>query len=173
MKTTRWQVTCLILGLVFIGGGVAAEPQPQKAATGAKQEMKQHKMHGRMMHHMQGYAGVVIKQAEALGLTDKQLGKIVRIQMAEKKRRKEFMGKLHKSMKTALSGLRNPAVDEEAIRKAGTAHAADFEALIDAALQAREKINAVLTPEQRTKLKAMKPAMSGKEAGNRMGGADS
>ncbi len=168
MKATRWQVTCLILGLVFLGGGVAAEPQSQKAAAGAKQEMKQHKMqkmHGRMKHHMKSYADVVIKQAEALGLTDEQLGKIVRIRMAEKKSRKELMAKLHKSMKKALDGLRNPAVDDAEIRKTGAAHAADFDVLIDAALKAREKINAVLTPEQRTKLKAMKHSMGDKDAG--------
>lgn len=168
MKATKPQMTCLILGLVFLGGAIAAEPQSQKAAPGTKQAMKQHKMqkmHGRMRHHEKSYADAVIKQAEALGLTDEQLGKIVRIQMAEKKHRKELMGKLHKSMQTALSGLRNPAADDAEIRKAGAAHAADFDALIDAALQAREKINAVLTPEQRAKLNAMKSSMSDRGPG--------
>jgi Spy/CpxP family protein refolding chaperone len=174
MKATKRYLTSLILCLLFLGGSVGAEPQ--KAASSAKQEMKPHKMqkmHGRMKHHMKSYADMVIKQTEALGLSDEQLGKIVRIQMAEKTSRKELTAKLHKSMKKALDELRNPAVDEDAIRKTGAEHAADFDALIEAALQAREKIDAVLTPEQRAKLKATKPAMSDNEAANTTGGGES
>ena len=166
-------MTGLLFGLLFVGCGIAAESKYQQG-TITKQEAKQQKMEKKkqkreekqqmqmkqrgMKQKAKSYGEVVLEQAEALDLTDEQLGKIMRIQMTNKKTRKELIDQPHKSMKKALKELRNPSADEALIRKAGATHTADFDALIEAELKMRKKIDAVLTRKQKTKLKAMKPS---------------
>ena len=87
MKIAKWQVTGLLFGLLFVGCGVAAESKYQQD-TIAKQEVKQQKMQMKqrgMKQKAKSYGEVVLEQAETLDLTDEQLGKIMRIQMTNKK----------------------------------------------------------------------------------------
>jgi Spy/CpxP family protein refolding chaperone len=109
-----------------------------------------------MKHKVKSYGEVVLEQTEVLDLTDEQLGRITRIHMTNKKIRKKLLEQPHKSMKKVFKTLRNPAADESMIRKAGARHSTDFDVLLEAELQVRKKIDAVLTPKQRTKLIAMK-----------------
>ena len=82
---------------------------------------------------------MVLEQAETLNLTDEQLGKIMRIQMTNKKARKELLAQPHKSMKKALKALRDPAENVASIRIAGRAHTDDFDALVEAEIATRNK----------------------------------
>ncbi len=148
-------IPILLLGLVVGGGALSVEHDPGQG--GQKHEMKggMEGEHGRMRHGMPGYAHTVLMHAEALKLTDEQIGKIVRIKMGHQKQHQERMESLHKSMKAAREGLMDPSTDEAGIRKASKGHAAAFEAMIGAALKARDEIDAVLTPEQKEQLKAL------------------
>ncbi len=162
MKIAKWQVTGLLLGLLFMGYGVAAE------SVDSKQEVKQQKIEKKqkkgMKHKVKSYGEIVLEQTEALDLTDEQLGKIMRIQMANKKPRKELLDQPHKSMKKALKALRDPAADEASIRKAGATHTTDFDVFIEAEIKVRNKIDAVLTTKQRMTLKATKLLIEDKAA---------
>ena len=109
-----------------------------------------------MKKKAKSYSAVVLEQAEVLELTDEQLGKIMRIQMNNKKTRKKLLDQPRKSMTKALKELRNPAASVASIRKAGRAHTDDFDALVEAEIKVRKKIDAALTTKQRKKLKAMK-----------------
>ena len=169
MKITKPQITSLLFSLLFLSCSIAnAEYKPY-----TEQDTKQQKMEERqqkkedkkedmkmkqkgMKQKVKSYSEVVLEQAKALELTDQQLGKILRIQMTNKKTRKELLAKPHKSMKKALKELRNPVADEASIRKAAKAHTDDFDTLVDAELKVRKNINDVLTPKQREKLKTMK-----------------
>ena len=107
-----------------------------------------------MKQKAKSYSAVVLEQAEALDLTDEQLGKIMRIQMTNKKTRKELLDNPRKSLTKALKELRNPAASAASIRKAGRAHTDDFDALVEAEIKVRKKIDATLTPKQSKKLQA-------------------
>jgi Spy/CpxP family protein refolding chaperone len=112
-------------------------------------------MHGGMMHGMQGYIHTVLGHTEALKLSDEQLGKIVRIKMQHQKAHQDLMERLHKSMMSTREGLMDPSAEEAGIRKAGKELAEAFEAMIEDAVKERNEINAVLTSEQRDRLKSM------------------
>ncbi len=170
MKVTKPQIPTLLFCLLLLGSSIAnAEYQPY---TNAKQDIKQ-KMEKRqqkqekkkdkkemkkkgMKHKVKSYGEVVLEQAEALNLTDEQLGKIMRIQMTNKKARKKLLGQPHKSMKKALKALRDPEASIASIRIAGRAHTDDFDALVEAEITTRNKIDATLTPKQRKRLKLIK-----------------
>lgn len=151
MNQPKWQITGLLLALLFEMHGIQAEPKnTRQELKQQKIEKKQHKM----KHKVKSYGDVVVEQSDALNLTDEQIGKIVRIQMTNKKTRKKLLDQPHKSMKKAFKELHNPAADAALIRKAGAAHTADFDAFIEAELTIRNKIDAVLTTNQRAKLKS-------------------
>lgn len=170
MKITKSQMISLLVSLLFLSNIASAE---YKQYNNTKQDTKQQKMEKRqqkkqdkkeekkekmkmkMKQKVKSYSEVILEQAETLKLTDQQLGKILRIQMTNKKARKELLAKPHKSMKKALKELRNPAADDASIRKAARAHTDDFDALAEAELKVRKNINNALTPEQRKKLKSM------------------
>jgi len=88
--------------------------------------------------------------------TDKQLGKVMRIQMTYEKTRKELLNQPRKSMTKAFKELRNPAATVNSIRKAGRAHTDDFDALVEAEIKIRKTIDATLTPLQNQKLQTIK-----------------
>ena len=156
MNRPKLQTTSLLLVFLFVMHGIHAEPKnTRQELKQQKIEKKQHKM----KHKVKSYGDVVVEQSDALNLTDEQIGKIVRIQMTNKKTRKKLLNQPHKSMKKAFKELRNPAADAALIRKAGTAHTADFDAFIEAELTIRNKIDAVLTTKQRAKLKSIKLPM--------------
>ena len=163
-------MSAFLFSLLFLSSNIAsAEYKPY---TSTEQEIKQKKIEKRqqkweekqdkkemkqkgMKQKAKSYSAVVLEQAEALDLTDEQLGKIMRIQMTNKKTRKELLDNPRKSMTKALKELRNPAASAVSIRKAGRAHTDDFDALVEAEIKVRKKIAATLTPKQSKKLQAM------------------
>lgn len=155
MKEIKWQLIGLLLAMLCVGFVIAAEPMTTMKEMKQIQEKKAMKKSG-MKHKVKSYGEVVLEQTEVLDLTDEQLGRITRIHMTNKKIRKKLLEQPHKSMKKVFKTLRNPAADESMIRKAGARHSTDFDVLLEAELQVRKKIDAVLTPKQRTKLIAMK-----------------
>ena len=172
MKISIRHLSALLIGLLFLAGGVTAAPtyqqdgmtkqerkeqrmEKRKQKKEEKQEKKEMKQKG-MKKKVKSYGEVLLEQVGVLDLTDEQLGKIMRIQMTNKKPRKELLDQPHKSMKKALKALRDPAADEALIRKAGRAHTDDFDALVDAELEVRKQIDDMLTLKQRKKLKMIK-----------------
>ncbi len=160
MKKRVLNVTAL--SLVLFASAFAVEHE-QRGGMEERCEMMRHQM---MMHRMgkrahdehgrKGYAQMVLGQAEALKLSDEQLGKIARIQMQHQKSRREITKKLHKSMLAARRGIMDPASDETVIRNAVKDHAAAFDEMIEDALKQRQEVNAVLTPEQQKQLQSLK-----------------
>lgn len=102
-----------------------------------------------------GYAERVVKRAEALMLSDEQLGKIVRIGMRHRKAREAQVARLHRSMRGAMRGVMNPSPTLQAVRKAVHDHTEAFEALIRTALKERAEVDAVLTSAQRGRLMSL------------------
>lgn len=153
--------TTMILGLLLYGGTAAVEHERGPGGGEQKQKMMERMqkhmrgMHGGMRHGMKDYAHTVLMHAEALKLSDEQLGKIVRIKMRHQKAHQDLMERLHKSMMSARESLMDPSAEEAGIRKASKEHAEAFEAMIEDAVKERNEINAVLMPEQRDRLKSL------------------
>ena len=162
MKQALVPITTLVLGLLLCGGAPAVEHE--RGHGGGDQMPKMmcemgkcmKAQHGGMMHRMKGYAHTVLMHAEALKLSDEQLGKIVRIKMRHQTAHQDLMERLHKSMMSAREGMMDPSAEEAGIRKAGKEHAEAFAAMIEDALKERGEVNAVLTPEQLDQLKSLK-----------------
>ncbi|MXS84660.1 hypothetical protein ABO04_01710 [Nitrosomonas sp. HPC101] len=108
-------------------------------------------------HHHHSYTHNVAVQAEVLGLSDEQLGKIVRIHLKEDP---EVHGRLKNKMKESMQAFRKavaePAVDEETLRKLGQKHVDSFNEMIAHHVEERKAILSILTPEQIEKLKVIK-----------------
>jgi len=177
MKTTKSQMTGILVSLFVFGSGVAnAEYKPytnveqdlkqqrmekpqnkwkEKQEKRDKKDKKEMKQKG-MKEKAKSYSAIVLEQAEVLNLTNEQLGKIMRIQMNHKKARKELLGQPRKSMTKALKELRNPGATVDSIRKYGRAHTDDFDALVEAEIKVRQTIDETLTAKQRKKLQAIK-----------------
>jgi Spy/CpxP family protein refolding chaperone len=162
MKRAIFPTTILVLGLLLCGGTPAVEHErgpgggDQMPKMMERMQKRMRGMHGGMMHRMKGYAHTVLMHAEALKLSDEQLGKIVRIKMRHQKAHQDLMERLHKSMMSAREGMMDPSAEEAGIRKASKEHAEAFKAMIEDAIKERNEVNAVLTPEQRDQLKSLK-----------------
>lgn len=112
---------------------------------------KQH--HG----HSHSYAHSVAMQAEALNLSDEQLGKIVRIHLKEDKQVHErIKQKIKENMKAFRKAVAEPAVDDETLRKLGQTLVDSFNEMVNYHIEERKVVRGILTPEQIGKLKAVK-----------------
>jgi Spy/CpxP family protein refolding chaperone len=111
---------------------------------------------GMMMHGMHSYAHMVTLHADALKLTDEQLGKLTRLHLQQMKTHQEIMHKLHKSMMDFHQESMKPAADENTLRNFGKDHANAFSEMVEQGIKARGEVNAILTTEQQAQLKAMK-----------------
>lgn len=114
---------------------------------------------GDMEHHGHppSYAHSVAMQAEALGLSDEQLGKIVRFHLKEDKQAHErIKQKMMESMKAFRKAVGEPATDDETLHKLGQAHIDSFNEMVKYHIDERKAVRSILTPEQIGKLKAVK-----------------
>lgn len=102
-----------------------------------------------------GYAEIVLEHANALKLSDEQLGKVTRIHQDSQQTIEALTKKVRQTMKATHQTFLDPAADEAAIRRAAKEHVGAFDELVDTALKSRNAINAVLAPEQRAKLKTL------------------
>lgn len=114
---------------------------------------------GNMEHHGHppSYAHSVAMQAEALGLSDEQLGRIVRFHLKEDKQVHErIKQKIKESMQAFREAVAQPAVDGETLRKLGQAHIDSFNEMVKYHIEERKAVRGILTPEQIGKLKEVK-----------------
>jgi Spy/CpxP family protein refolding chaperone len=101
----------------------------------------------------ESYGDVVLRQAEALKLTDEQIGRIFRIHQDNQRKVADLARGLRESRDSAYGLFLNPGADELAVRKVARDHTATFEALVETALKSRADIDAILTPDQRGQFK--------------------
>ncbi|SFU50869.1 LTXXQ motif family protein [Nitrosomonas eutropha] len=108
-------------------------------------------------HHHHSYAHNIAGQAEALDLSDEQLGKIVRIHLKEDPKVHDHLKKkMKESMKAFRKAVAQPAVDEETLRTLGQDHVNSFNEMVAYHIEERKAIRSILTPEQIKKLKDVK-----------------
>ncbi|MBE7526567.1 MAG: Spy/CpxP family protein refolding chaperone [Burkholderiales bacterium] len=118
-----------------------------------KGDKDHHHHHG----HNHSYAHSIAKQADALGLSDEQLGKVVRMHLKEDKQAHErIKQKMMESMKAFRKAVGEPATDDETLRKLGQAHVDSFNEMVKYHLDERKAVDSILTPEQIGKLKDIK-----------------
>nr|WP_281719750.1 Spy/CpxP family protein refolding chaperone [Nitrosomonas nitrosa] len=126
----------------------------------AADHKKEAHAHGSMMRHdhdhSHSYAQMVASHAEALQLTNEQLGKVVRLHMKGEKAHKKLKQKMHKSHHAFKEASMKPSTDEAALDKLAKEHAADHQAMIDHHINERKVVHEILTPEQLSQLKTMK-----------------
>lgn len=144
-----------------------------KAHAKNKQSKDQHKdkhnkkyKHGDKgeKHHHHSYVHNVAMQAEALDLSDEQLGKIVRLHLNEDHEAHHLLKKdMKQTMKAFRKAVAQLAVDEEALRKLGQEHIDSFNAMVKHHVEERQAVLNILTPEQVGKLKEIKVEEKGKE----------
>ncbi len=99
--------------------------------------------------HSGGYA--------ALKLTDEQRAKIGDIQRDLWRKRQQIMSRGHQQGFFMRDPLALARLDEAAARKSFDAMSAAMKEMFDASLEAGKRVNAVLTDEQRSQLKQIRP----------------
>ncbi|MFO7580493.1 Spy/CpxP family protein refolding chaperone [Nitrosomonas halophila] len=128
------------------GGKHGGDKHGEKKAKKDKKD----KGHG---HH--GYAHIVATHADALGLSDEQLGKIARQHMRDDKEHKRLKESMKQSMKALRKAIMDPGSDEETIHELGKSHVKEFSAMVRHHVRERKAVHEVLTPEQLEQLQSM------------------
>ncbi|MCX7184796.1 MAG: Spy/CpxP family protein refolding chaperone [Nitrosospira sp.] len=111
---------------------------------------------GGMMKHEHSYAHMIASHADALKLSDAQLGKIVRLHFKHAQEHQQFKQKIRKSMMEFHQESMKPSTDDAALRKLGKDHAEAFNAMIEQHIKDRNAVNAILSADQRSQLKTLK-----------------
>jgi len=109
-----------------------------------------------MMKHEHSYAHMIASHADALKLSDAQLGKIVRLHLKHAQEDEQFKQKFHKNMMEFHQESMKPGTDDAALRKLGKDHAEAFNAMIEQHIKERNAVHAILSAEQRNQLKTLK-----------------
>lgn len=172
------QLVALAFGLMILAVPAAAQQRmqhPMGPGPGAGPGMGMHMGMGPGMggcgcgmdgmgHFMMGMGTgmmpMLMQNADELKLTDEQIGKLHRIHMKHVAADQEMMKASHETKGNVMEALENPAADEAAIRAAGKAHTDAMSKMLDAAIAERNEMMAVLTADQKAKLKTLKPAAS-------------
>lgn len=89
----------------------------------------------------------------ALNLTDAQRARIADIQRETSRKQWELMGRVHEQQYQLQEQYASGPLDDDAARKAYAAMADAHKQMFDIQLDARKKIDAVLTKEQREQLR--------------------
>jgi len=89
----------------------------------------------------------------ALNLTDAQRARIADIQRETSRKQWDLMGKVHEQQYRLREQYESGGLDDDAARKAYAAMADAHKQMFDVQLDARKKIDAVLTKEQREQLR--------------------
>jgi Spy/CpxP family protein refolding chaperone len=110
-------------------------------------------MHGGMMGMGQGLSPAVLA---TLNLTPEQQAKITEIRRDQQRKRHTLMGAMRETRWKAQDAQKD-GFNEDAARKQFDAMAAMRKEMFEAGLATRKQIDAVLTPEQREKLKKARP----------------
>lgn len=112
-------------------------------------------MMGGMMKHEHSYAHMIASHADALKLTDAQLGRIVRLHLKHAQEHQQSKQKIHKSMMEFHQESMKPGTDDATLRKLGKDHAEAFNAMIEQHIKDRNAVNAILSADQRNQLKTL------------------
>ncbi len=124
---------------------------------GGGQHRHGHGGHGHSKKGQHDYAHAIISHTAALKLTDEQLGKIVRLHLKNKEAHEALKHRLKEGMQAFQQENMNPAASDEQLRKLGKKHIDDFNAMIEHHIKERQDIHAVLSDQQKTLLKSIKP----------------
>lgn len=109
-----------------------------------------------MMKHDYSYAQMVASHADALKLTDTQLGRITRLQLKQAQEHEQFKQKIHKGIMEFHKESMKPGTNDATLRKLAQEHADAFTAMVEQHIKDRNEVNAILSAEQKSQLKAMK-----------------
>jgi len=101
------------------------------------------------------YANLIATHADELNLSDAQLGKFIRLHQKHSQEHKQLKKKMHQSMKSLHHAGMKPSTDDATLRKLGNEHVEAFNATLEQHIRSRNVVNAILTAEQREKLKTM------------------
>jgi hypothetical protein len=125
-----------------------------------------------MMKHEHSYAHMIASHADALKLSDAQLGQIVRLHFKHTQEHEQFKQKIHKSMMEFHQESMKPSTDDATLRKLGKDHAEAFNAMIEQHIRDRSAVNAILSADQRNQLKTLKMDHGMHGGGHGMQGGD-
>lgn len=120
---------------------------------------EKHRPHDHKMEKMEGkknYADMILSHAEALGLSDEQLGKVVRLKLKSIQQNRKIMHQAHKSMMALRDASSSPDTDDDLLRKHAKDHADAINTLVENRINQRKAMHDILTDEQLRKLKTMK-----------------
>lgn len=119
-----------------------------------KSEKNEHQ-HG-MMEDKHDYAHMIIFHADALKLTNDQLGRLVRLHLKHEKEHKKIKEKLKESMHAFKKAKMDPSSTDEQLASLGKDHANAFNAMVEHHIQERQAIHNVLSADQRSQLITIK-----------------
>ncbi len=115
-----------------------------------------HEEHGQHDKMQANYADMITSHAEALNLSDEQLGKIMRHHLKSTKENREIMQQAHKSMKALRNASVSPDTNDDLLRKHAKDHADAINNLVEKRITQRKAMHDILSEEQLKKLKTMK-----------------
>jgi Spy/CpxP family protein refolding chaperone len=110
-------------------------------------------MHGGMMGMGQGLSPGMLA---TLNLTPEQQAKVTEIQREQRRKRHAMRGTMQE-MRWKSQDAQKDGFNEDAARKQYDAMAAMRKEMFESGLAARKQVDAILTPEQREKLKKARP----------------
>jgi hypothetical protein len=109
-----------------------------------------------MMKGGHDYAHMIIPHADALKLSDEQLGKITRQHLKHKKEHEKLKQKLHKSMKEFHSKSMQPSASDAQVLNLSKELTAAFNEMIEYHIKERQAVQAILSDEQKNQLNTLK-----------------
>ena len=135
------------------GGGKYGEGQHSECS---KHRHGQGKESGGMMKGGHDYADMIISHADALKLSDEQLGKITRLHLKHEQEHGQLKQKLHKSIKALKKESMKPGTSDAQLRSLGKELTAAFNEMIEFHIKERQAIQAILSDDQKNQLKTLK-----------------
>jgi Spy/CpxP family protein refolding chaperone len=144
------------------GNLLLAQAHEQHADHNGKHDKKaddghaDHKEHGQHDKMQANYADMITSHAEALNLSDEQLGKIMRHHLKSSRENREIMQQAHKSMKALRNASVSSDANDDLLRKHAKDHADAITELAEKRISQRKAMHNILSEEQLKKLKTMK-----------------
>ena len=109
-----------------------------------------------MMKGGHSYAHMIIFHADALKLSDEQLGKITRLHLKHKQEHGQLKQKLRKSMKAFKKESMQSSTTDVQLRNLGKEFTNVVNEMVEYHIKERQLVHAVLSDEQKNQLKSMK-----------------
>ncbi|SFN09688.1 Spy/CpxP family protein refolding chaperone [Nitrosomonas communis] len=116
----------------------------------------QDKESGGMMKGGHDYAHMIISHADALKLSDEQLGKIIRLHLKNEQEHGQLKQKLRKNIKALKKESMKLDTSDAQLRNLGKELTAAFNEMIEFHIKERQAIQAILSDDQKNQLKTMK-----------------